>query len=332
MVRRDDQDGSLGVLVAAVRVLLVAAGVAATLPVVASLALRQVTTTSPRVVAYVAGTPLVIAAGVGATTLFLLGRSRAGTAVAGVLTSVLALTQVPLYLGTGAPAAGSSTLTVMTLNMLRSNADPAGIVAAVREGDVDVLAVQELDDAGVAALQRAGVGDLLPYDVLRPASGVHGTGLWSATPFTELTPPEGFRNPPTTARLDRDGRPLVVASVHPVSPYPNDTPQWSLELDLLEDWLAALDGPAVVAGDFNATTDHRQFRDLLATGFADAATQAGSGWLPTFPANRRRVPLLITIDHVLASDGIVATDVDRVVVEDTDHAALVARLAVPPEP
>ena len=38
------------------------------------------------------------------------------------------------------------------------------------------------------------------------------------------------------------------------------------------------------------------------------ARSAPAGCRP-IPANRRRVPMLITIDHVLASDGIVATDV-----------------------
>ena len=161
---------------------------------------------------------------------------------------------------------------------------------------------------------------------------MRGIGVWSERPLDPIPGPDGFRDPPIVAVLDHDGQPLVVASVHPVSPYPDDTARWSREMTLLAEWLDDLDRPAIVAGDFNVTTDHRQFRDLLATGFEDAATQAGRGWLPTFPANRRRVPLLITIDHVLASDGIVAADVDRVVVGDTDHAALVAHLAVPPVP
>ena len=52
-------------LVMVLRGLLVAGGVIAVLPVVASLVLRQVDVETPRLVAYVAATPFVLAAGVG---------------------------------------------------------------------------------------------------------------------------------------------------------------------------------------------------------------------------------------------------------------------------
>ena len=139
-----------------------------------------------------------------------------------------------------------------------------------------------------------------------------------------------MRHTPLAATTTVAGTTVTVTSVHPVSPYPDDTADWSAELGRLADWLGDLEGPVVVVGDFNATRDHHQFRTILAAGYADAASQVGAGWLPTYPANRRRVPLLITIDHVLASDGIVATDVERVEIADTDHASLVVRLAVPP--
>ena len=34
-------------------------------------------------------------------------------------------------------------------------------------------------------------------------------------------------------------------------------------MGLLAGWLGGVDGPAIVAGDFNATRDHKQFRDIL---------------------------------------------------------------------
>ena len=56
--------------------------------------------------------------------------------------------------------------------------------------------------------------------------------------------------------------------------------------------MADLPAPLVVAGDFNATQDHRQFRDLLnSNGYHDAADDAGAGALPTFPADRSVGPI-----------------------------------------
>ena len=312
------------------RGLLVAGGVIAVLPVLASLVLRQVDVETPRLVAYVAATPFVLAAGVGSIALFALGRSRIGTAVAAVLTAILALTQAPLYLGTGAPAAGAEPLTVMTINMHYGGADATQIVRTVRERGVDILATQELSPQAVAALDTAGIGDLLPHDVISPRDDASGNGLWSRTPLVTIPVAAAMRHTPLAATTTVAGTTVTVASVHPVSPYPDDTADWSTELGRLAEWLGDLEGPVVVAGDFNATSDHHQFRTILATGYADAASQVGAGWLPTYPANRRRVPMLITIDHVLASDGIVATDVERVEIAGTDHAALVVRLAVSP--
>jgi endonuclease/exonuclease/phosphatase (EEP) superfamily protein YafD len=326
---REQRGDPLADVLTAIRWLLVACGVVALAPVAASLVLRQVDVASPRLAAYVAGTPLVLAAGLAAIVLFLLGASRLGAAVAAVLTALLTLTQVPLYLGTATPAAGSSTFTVMTLNMHYGSADPEQIVAAVRSHHVDLLATQELTNPGVAALRAAGLEELLPHSELHPG-GAQGNGIWSRHPVTGRAVPAELENVPVAVDLDLDGRAVFVACVHPVSPYPDDADQWSRELGVLADWLATVDGPAIVAGDFNSTRDHRQFRDVLATGFEDAATQTGAGWLPTFPANRRRLPLLITIDHVLANDGIVATDVQRLEIPATDHAGLAVRLAIPP--
>ena len=153
-----------------------------------------------------------------------------------------------------------------------------------------------------------------------------------AIPSTPLAVPDGFRRTPVAVEMDLGEQTVFVAVVHPPSPFPANTAAWSAELGRLADWLGPLDGPIIVAGDFNATYDHRPFRDLLATGLRDAAEQVGAGFLPTYPAHRRRIPLLITIDHVLSGGGIVAVDLQRVDVDDTDHAGLVAVLAVPRPP
>jgi endonuclease/exonuclease/phosphatase (EEP) superfamily protein YafD len=327
---REDVDPTWRGAALAVRVGLGLIGALALAPVVASLVLRQMEVIRPRLVAYVAGTPLVIAAGLAAIVLFLLARSRIGTAVASVLTLALVLTQVPLYLGTASAAPGSTPLVVMTLNMHFGGADPADVVAEVRRHHVDVLATEEMTPQAVDALRAAGIGDVLPYQDLKPRGGAAGNGLWSRFRLTHVHTPFDFGHPPDSAELDYQGRPIFLSAVHPVSPYPANSAEWSVEMDRLATWLGDVHGLAVVAGDFNATRDHKQFRNVLDAGFDDAATQAGVGWQPTFPANRRRLPLLVAIDHVIVRGGIVATHVVRVNVDDTDHAGLVATLMIPP--
>ena len=49
---------------------------------------------------------------------------------------------------------------------------------------------------------------------------------------------------------------------------------------------ATADGAVIVAGDFNATPDIQNYRQLLAGGHADAVQQSGAGFDPTYPADR----------------------------------------------
>src|SRR5262249_5745240 len=86
--------------------------------------------------------------------------------------------------------------------------------------------------------------------------------------------------------------------------------------------------PRVLLGDFNATLDQSEFRDLLGRGYADAADTLGSGLEPTWPTNRR-FPPLVTIDHVLADRRI---GIREYAVEDlpgSDHRAVFAELSLP---
>jgi endonuclease/exonuclease/phosphatase (EEP) superfamily protein YafD len=312
-----------------VRWVLVLAGVLAAIPVVVTLVLRQFDIASPLVVGYVAATPMVTFSGVASVLLLAAARWWSGTAVAGALTVVLVLTQVPLYLGSAPPEGPSTEVTVMTVNLHYGGGDAATVVRLARDLDVDVLALEELTPGSRAAMEAAGLDELLPHSVAHPQGGPGGNGLWSRFPLAALPMPDGFRRPPVAAQMDVDGQTVFLAAVHPTSPYPSNTVEWSAELGRLETWLAPIEGPIVVAGDFNATYDHRPFRDVLASGLRDAAEQVGAGFLPTYPAGRRRIPLVITIDHVLSGGGIVAVEVRRIDVAGTDHAGLVAVLAVP---
>lgn len=59
----------------------------------------------------------------------------------------------------------------------------------------------------------------------------------------------------------------------------------------------------MLAGDWNATLDHRPLRRLLGVGLRDAFTVAGHGPGFTWP-QWPRVPPLQRIDHVLVGGGL----------------------------
>jgi endonuclease/exonuclease/phosphatase family metal-dependent hydrolase len=226
---------------------------------------------------------------------------------------------------------GGSTFRVLTLNARYGTADPAAVVAAVRRYQVDVLAVQELTPELVGGLTEAGLPGLLPHVHADPGPRAFGAGLWSRLPLTPLPPVPGLYAIAPSASVRAGGHAVTVRSVHPVAPMIGHHRRWHQDLFLLRETMAAAAGPQVVAGDFNASRDHRPFRDLLAAGFADCADIAARRPWPgfTFPADRRFPPLM-RLDHILVSAGITVSETHTVAVPGTDHRGVLAVLRLPP--
>jgi endonuclease/exonuclease/phosphatase (EEP) superfamily protein YafD len=280
----------------------------------------------------VAALPAIIAVVVAATAtwwLALLLALPAATLVAWQLPP-------PRRIGRG-PAAGPRSgsdpgldvlaLRVLTLNVQGGSADPAAILSRLRRHRVDVLAVQELTPGMVRDLADVGVADLLPFYHLDPRPGSAGVGLWTRWPLIPLPPVPGLAAAAPRVSIDPvGGRPVTLTAVHPLAPVDGQAHQWRRELALVKSVLADVNGPQVVAGDFNATRDHRPFRDLLAAGFLDCADAARSRPWPgfTWPTDRR-IPPVMRLDHVLVSrPGAAVLEARIVEVPGTDHRGVLA--------
>ena len=222
-------------------------------------------------------------------------------------------------------------LRVMTANLLFSGADPGEIVRLVRENGVDVLAVQEFTPRGETVLREAGLEKLLPYRQLAPEFGASGSGLYSRHPFAEQAARRndgGFQQAHATVRVPGAAT-VFIESVHPLAPaHPDMVPGWAADLRDLAPAEGGL--PKILMGDFNATLDHKPMRDLIASGYRDAADTVGKGWIGTWgPYDGDPIPP-VTIDHVLADERIGVRDVAVHDIKGSDHRAVIARLTVPP--
>ncbi|MFB9802690.1 endonuclease/exonuclease/phosphatase family protein, partial [Streptomonospora salina] len=230
-----------------------------------------------------------------------------------------------------APAAGGPRLTVLSANVYFGLADPDALVRLVREHRVDVLSLQELTPQADDALTRSGLRALLPYDVTDAGTGPVGGAVYSAYPVEEVggsEPAAYFAMPRARVRVP-GAAPIEVVSTHAMPPSDGAAvPRWRGSLRDLPD--ARPNGRVrVLAGDFNATLDHAEFRSLLDTGYVDAAAATGAGWSSTWPAGG---PLPgAVIDHILVDRraGVHRTSVHTV--PDTDHRAVLAELALPQE-
>jgi endonuclease/exonuclease/phosphatase family metal-dependent hydrolase len=119
---------------------------------------------------------------------------------------------------------------------------------------------------------------------------------------------------------------LRFVAFHTLAPRRGDVPQWRSDVGLVSQWCAGPQ-PAIIAGDFNATLDHSVFRSATA-GCGDAAAQRGQGLTPTWPT---WLPGWVgpQIDHVLATDPIMAETFEVREIAGSDHRAVLARLRIP---
>jgi len=222
---------------------------------------------------------------------------------------------------------GALTLRVLTLNVLRGSADPAAVVWAAGRHQVDLLVMQELTPGMVHRLADAGLDTLLPHRHLSPRPGPNGTGLWARWPLAPLPPVPGVVSAAPRARIQPlDGWPVTVTGVHARPPVGRNVRRWQQELAAIRSALIGTDGQQVIAGDFNASRDHRPFRDLLAAGFLDCADAAQRRPWPgfTWPAGRW-IPPVIRLDHVLVSRGGTRVRASQIIrVPGTDHRGVLA--------
>lgn len=264
----------------------------------------------------------------------LLGERRVALA-AGVLVVVGAAVLAPRAVAGPGPASppDGPELVVAVANLREGAADAVALVAAVEEHGVDVLLTLELTESAIARLGAAGLDTVLPGQVLLPSRLTSGGGIHARTPLEALEPGTARRFGSTPrARLDVDGAPpVVLEGVHPLPPVDRAwTARW-------QDALAGLPAPGsgtepvtLLAGDLNATLDHRALRAVLARGWVDAADAVGAGLRPTFNALPFGEPVPpVTIDHVLVDGRVEVLDVTTAPLPGSDHHVLVARLRLP---
>lgn len=224
---------------------------------------------------------------------------------------------------------------VMTLNTANGKADAAQVVSTVREQHVEVLTLQEVSPEFVTALQKAGIGELLPHKVVANAGPLDNGGVnavYTLAPMVQqslnLKQTQSSAVPAASVRVG--GRLVRFASVHVASPVRSGLGTWNAGLTALRSLSGTSDaGELVLMGDFNATWDHSRFRKMLGSEFRDASESAGEGLHMSYPANSK-VPPMIEIDHIVyaAGAGLTVGNLQTVEISGTDHLALLGTLAV----
>lgn len=297
----------------------------------------------PYVPVMVSATPWFVIAAVLALLFALISRRWIVALVAVACIGLEVWWQYPFFVpqvqlpaeATAAVAAGQANTAdryarVMTANVYKGQADPQAIVDAVRDQRVEVLALQETTDEFVAALNDAGIGTYLPYAQVSSSDGVYGNGLWSVAPLADPADDDVHSSasfmPGGTVTLG--DVPVRFVSVHTTAPVPGYWEQWRRSLDELAMLRADTGTKYIFMGDFNATTDHTPFRNFLGNRFRDAVQQSGHGFAFTWPTDRAWLPRFAGIDHIVVDQGMSTGQCEVVEIPGSDHAALLATVAV----
>jgi len=243
-------------------------------------------------------------------------------AAAGAVSAVAVAPYLPL--GATAVAREAPVIKVLTVNVSFRPFSTRRLLEIIRDADPDVVVTQELTPYAA--------GELVPLDASfvnsfkMPAEGPYGIAVWSRLPLDYAGPFALSRQPAIEARVRAPGGTFTLLGVHLNAPTtPRRAAARNNELRALAERSAAVDGPLVVAGDFNLTPYSPFFGDwLAASGLTDTRRHRTPS--VSWPA---LLPIIgIPIDHVAVSSEFTILSHQRLPNFGSDHYGVLVELAL----
>lgn len=239
--------------------------------------------------------------------------------------------------GVRGPSGGDDArpIRLLSANVLIDNHRIEPFAAVLAHLRPDIVVLQELSPWHRSALEARGALSVAAFPwrlVLDDELASQGIGVWSRYPLTNAVPWEVSGNRQIRADLQVPGAASVsLFGLHLPPPWPWTAKHWALALADVDRAARTAKGPVLLAGDLNATWDHRRLRKLGGRGLRDAAREAGRGLTLTWPTDGRYRWPLFRIDHVLVPADVAVREYQTVPVPGSDHRALVVDLLLPPE-
>lgn len=256
--------------------------------------------------------------------IFAMLRRRNFTLLMFALSLLNAWFVLPWYLGNNQPGTSGETIKLLHANVLRTNTEPAALLAQIVVENPDLVILQEMSPVWLRAMQ--GLSAEYPYSVAEARDGAFGIGLFSKLPFEDArilhAPPIDLPEIRAIVKLGAYG--VNIVSSHPMSPIGRaGIDARNQQLSALGQDLAAMPGPTILIGDLNISMwapTYELFEQT--TGLQNA--RKGFGLVPTFPVF---LPVAgIPIDHCLVSDEIHVLEFRTGSKIGSDHLPVVVRL------
>lgn len=224
----------------------------------------------------------------------------------------------PIILDMRIPVAGEGTADAISLyqkNVWYKNPSPEVLAADLRRVGADIVTLQEVTEPLARVIDTL-AGD---YPYRRRCGG--GVYILTRLPLAEggaRCPQDGQTNV-IALQVETGAGPLWVVALHLRWPWPFDQ---AAQVDRILPFLAELDGPVVVAGDFNMVPWGHSVRQISAAARAERIGRLERTFEFGTPLVRLR------IDHVLAPRGWRGHTVLRPLA-GSDHFGVVSRFGPP---
>jgi len=255
---------------------------------------------------------------------YLMPRARVLTTVAVIIIVIVAIGIWPHVASQtiealGKPASAEHTLRLMTFNTRLTRHNGNAVAEEVLRNDPDVAILIEFSEdkrSGLDALKAR-----YPYQADCFGIPECYIAIVAKVPFANVESRASWEGPPLIrAHFGDELGGVTVVGVHTIR-FPHQRAQLR-QIEELVRFLDDIEGPLVVAGDFNATP----FSRLLNT-FAERSRMSRLTVLPSWPA-WFQLPQL-AIDHVFAGRGVRATEAARIGKNaGSDHYPVIVGLAV----
>ncbi len=271
-------------------------------------------------------TPLLVIPYVFAVLSAWLGRSNTLRTVTAALTVGLVYTTSPVDAIVGCRATSApDEITIYTANVLAGGGRPADVAASILANDPDIVVMQEIMPAFSEVIANDSRLDDYPHRSEAAREGRGGTVIWSRWPISDVTSPRvGGTRFLVNAKIDGPDGAFLMSGVHTTAPAQDwNVANWHEQFQALE--RIDTDGlPHIIAGDFNATTDHQPMRRLLANGWTTAHEEKGCGFDATWPVDHGLPFAVYRLDHVLVTDDFEVLRVEFADPAGSDHKPVVA--------
>ncbi|MEJ5253822.1 MAG: endonuclease/exonuclease/phosphatase family protein [Acidimicrobiales bacterium] len=222
-------------------------------------------------------------------------------------------------------------LDLYVANVRFNNTTPERAVSQALASGADVLVLIELTPAYLELFRQQGADQRYPFQLLDAARDAYGAAIYSRLPLRDPRVDQLAGLAVPTATVQVGDRAVELRAVHVGAPVGGQVSRWEWQLGRIRDLATHLEGPAVLAGDFNATRWHPAFRELIdGSELTDAHESVGRGLSASWPMEGQGLRVLgpfARLDHALVHD-LQITEVRDLPASGSDHRPFTVTVAL----